>query len=62
VEVADLDDVRLQMVQDRLGEIVKSMTLQVIEQRDTKLLLVRAFDNAQVRFQSLLLIGFEISE
>lgn len=50
------------MVEDWLGEIVKSMTLQVIEQRDTKLLLVRAFDNAQVRFQSLLLIGFEISE
>ena len=62
VEVADLDDVMLQRTQDGLLEFIEPIALQVIEERNAELLLVRALDETQIRLQNCLLVRFEITE
>ena len=62
MEIADLDDVMLQRAQDGLLEFIEPIALEIVEQRDAELLLVRALDETQIRLQNCLLVRFEITE
>ena len=60
--MADLNDVGLQMVENRLGKIVKPMAFEIIKERDTELFLIRALNNPEVRLQNRLLLRLQITE
>ena len=62
MKIADLDDVMLQRAQDGLLEFIEPIALEIVEQGNAELLLVRALDETQIRLQNCLLMGFEITE
>ena len=62
MKVADLDDVMLKRTQDGLLEFIEPIALEIVEQRDAELLLVRALDETQIRLQDGLLMRLQVIE
>ena len=62
MEVTDLNNLFLKLAENRFSERVKAVALQVIEERDTKLLLVGSLDKPEVRTNDCLLLRLQIIE
>jgi len=60
--VTDLNNLFLELAENRFRERVETMPFQIIEERDTKLLLVVSLDETEVRLQSSLLVRLQIIE
>jgi hypothetical protein len=62
MKIADLDDVMLQRAQDGLLEFIEPIALEIVEQGNAELLLIRALDDSQIGLQDGLLMRLEIIE
>jgi hypothetical protein len=62
MKIADLDDVMLQRAQDGLLEFIEPIALEIVEQGDAELLLVRALDETQIRTENVLLLRLQVAK
>jgi hypothetical protein len=62
MKIADLHNLFLKSGEHWLREGFQSVALEIVEQGNAELLLVRALNEAQIRLQNCLLVRFEITE
>jgi hypothetical protein len=62
VDVTHLDDVSLEPVKDGFRKRFQPVALQVVEERDAQLFLVRPLNETEIRTESLTLCGLQVIE
>ena len=62
MKLAGVNDVSLESVEHWLLEFIQPVTFEIIKERDAKLLLVRPFDEPEIRTQDSLLLRLQVVE